>query len=429
MRGSVRKRGSTWEYRLELGLQPKQRCRKCREEYWPDGRPLAACPCGGQLEDVQRRRERTRGGFRTKKLAQEALDKAKVAVQEGEYVEPSKLTVADYLVRMWLPSIKASLRPSTYQSYRMQIETYILPRLGSIWLQKLGPEAIGALYADLLDDGKVHRAKPVPKASGGEIATTSEPVKRGLSPVSVRHTHAVGRRAFRDAVKRQYLKRNPFDAVDQPKAVTVHEMKFWNAEQVRTFLAATRGERLNPLWRLLVDRGLRRGEACGLRWEDVDFETSRLSIRRALIPLGREVHICEPKTKKGRRVLPLNAATVAALRSQAACQADDAQQWGAAWNDSGYVFTQEDGQPLHPTRVSKAFADVQKKAPVPRIRLHDLRHTCAVLHLKAGVHIKVVQELLGHATIAITMDTYSHVLPGMQEEAAERIAALLDPAL
>ena len=314
MRGSVRKRGSTWEYRLELGLQPKQRCRKCREEYWPDGRPLAACPCGGQLEDVQRRRERTRGGFRTKKLAQEALDKAKVAVQEGEYVEPSKLTVADYLVRMWLPSIKASLRPSTYQSYRMQIETYILPRLGSIWLQKLGPEAIGALYADLLDDGKVHRAKPVPKASGGEIATTSEPVKRGLSPVSVRHTHAVGRRAFRDAVKRQYLKRNPFDAVDQPKAVTVHEMKFWNAEQVRTFLAATRGERLNPLWRLLVDRGLRRGEACGLRWEDVDFETSRLSIRRALIPLGREVHICEPKTKKGRRVLPLNAATVAALR-------------------------------------------------------------------------------------------------------------------
>lgn len=119
---------------------------------------------------------------------------------------------------------------------------------------------------------------------------------------------------------------------------------------------------LNPLWRLLVDRGLRRGEACGLRWEDVDFETNRLSIRRALIPLGREVHVCEPKTRKGRRVLPLNSATVAAPRQQAARQADDAQQWGAAWADTGYAFTQEDGQPLHPTRVSKAFTDAQKKA-------------------------------------------------------------------
>ena len=122
MRGSVRKRGNWWEYRLELGLQPKQRCQTCGAEFWPEGRPLAACPCGGQLEDVQRRRERTRGGFRTKKLAQEALDKAKVAVQEGEYVEPSKLTVADYLLRMWLPSIEASLRPSTYRATRCTLE-------------------------------------------------------------------------------------------------------------------------------------------------------------------------------------------------------------------------------------------------------------------------------------------------------------------
>ena len=124
-------------------------------------------------------------------------------------------------------------------------------------------------------------------------------------------------------------------------------------------------------------------------------------------------------------MLPLNAATVAALKQQAARQGDDAQEWGDAWAATGYVFTQENGQPLHPDRVSKLFDDAQKKAAVPRIRLHDLRHTCAVLHLTAGVHVEVVQERLGHATIAVTMDTYSHVLPGMQEEAAELIAALL----
>jgi integrase len=326
---------------------------------------------------------------------------------------------------MWLPSVEASVRPSTFRSYRMHCEVYVVPRLGTIRLQNLSPDSIGAMYRDLLDDGKVHRAKP--RIKDGEEAAPAEPLKRGLSPLTVRHTHAVLHRALRDAVKRQYLHRNPADAVDPPKVNDVHEMQVWTAEQAKAFLEATGSDRLNPLWRLMVDRGLRRSEACGLRWEDVDLEAGRLSVRRALVASGKALHVSEPKTKKGRRVLPLNAATVAALRQQAAQQADDAQEWSDTWADSGFVFTAQDGQPLHPARVSSLFDDAQKRAQVPRIRLHDLRHTCAVLHLKAGVHVKVVQELLGHATIAVTMDTYSHVLPGMQEEAAERIAELLAP--
>ncbi len=263
------------------------------------------------------------------------------------------------------------------ESYRMHIESYIVPRLGTIRIQKLSPESIGAMYRDQLDDGKVHRAKPkASKARNGEEVTPVEPVKRGLSPASVRHTHGVGHRAFHDAVRRQCIKRNPFDAVDPPKATgsSVHEMKVWTAEQAVAFLEATRDDRLNPLWRLMVDRGLRRGEACGLRWEDVDFAAvmfpdgksspGRVSIRRALVASGQAVDVSEPKTRQGRRVVPLSADTVGVLEQQAARQAGDAQEWGGASADTGYVFTQENGQPLHPDRVTKLFGDAQKKAPV-----------------------------------------------------------------
>lgn len=296
------------------------------------------------------------------------------------------------------------------------------------------------MYHDLLDDGKLRRAKPRTKKAEDGQQMPAEPVKRGLSPVSVRHTHAVLHRALHDAVRRQHIKRNPVDAVDPPKATgdDVHEMKVWSAEQAVTFLEATCDNRLNLLWRFMVDRGLRRGEACGLRWGDVDLEEvtfsdgrsspGRISIRRALVASGQRLDVSEPKTKRGRRVVPLSADTVAVLQEQAARQADDAQEWGAAWADTGYVFTQENGQPLNPDRVTKLFSDVLKTTPVPRIRLHDLRHTCAVLHLRAGVPVKVVSELLGHSTTAFTMDVYQHVLPGMQEDAAERISALLAPS-
>lgn len=415
-------------------------CRECGKVHWLERRSLDVCTCGGALDNVQRRRERTRGGFRTKKQAQEALDKAKVALQQGEYVAPSKLTVAEYLLRMWLPSIAASIRPSTYKSYAMHVENYIVPMVGSAQLQRLSPDAIGAMYRDLLDDGKLRRAKPKKRKAKGEDAAPAEPAKRGMSPVTVRHTHAVLHRALRDAVRRQCIKRNPADAVDPPKAsgTDVHEMKVWTAQQTVTFLEATRDDRLNRLWRLMVDRGLRRGEACGLRWEDVDLaevtfpdsrsSPGRISIRRALIASGSRLDVSETKTKRGRRVVPLSADTVAVLKQQAAQQAQDAHDWGAAWTETGYVFTQENGQPLNPDRITKLFTDAEKTVPVPRIRLHDLRHTCAVLHLKAGVPVKVVSELLGHSTTAFTMDVYQHVLPGMQEDAAERISALLAPS-
>jgi integrase len=171
--------------------------------------------------------------------------------------------------------------------------------------------------------------------------------------------------------------------------------------------------------------GLRRGEACGLRWDDVDLEQGRLSVRRALIPHEDEVIVSEPRTARGRRVIALDADTVEALKSQPARQIADQKKWRDAWTDSGYVFTKENGEPLHPQTVSRSFEQALVEARLPRIRLHDLRHTHATLALRARIHPKVVSERLGHATVSITLDTYSHAIPAMQEEAAERIAGLV----
>jgi len=170
---------------------------------------------------------------------------------------------------------------------------------------------------------------------------------------------------------------------------------------------------------------MRRGEIVGLRWDDVDLEAGRLSVRRALIPHGSGVIISEPKTAKGRRSIALDPASTEALTAQAARQLGDQKEWGDAWSDSGYVFTKENGEPLHPQVVSRAFGQAVKAAKLPEIRLHDLRHTHATLALRAGIHPKVVSERLGHATISITLDTYSHAIPAMQEEAATKITDLV----
>jgi integrase len=202
-------------------------------------------------------------------------------------------------------------------------------------------------------------------------------------------------------------------------------MKTWSKEELRDFLDAVKDERLSPLWHTIAMTGMRRGEALGLRWNDVDFEAGRLAIRRALIPFGREVVVSEPKTAKGRRVIAIDPGTVEVLKAQAARQLHDQEQWGEGWVDSGYVFTCESGQFLDPESVSRYWRQALKMAMVPKIRLHDLRHTHATLALQAGVHPKVVSERLGHATVSITLDTYSHAIPAMQEEAAALIAGLV----
>jgi integrase len=173
---------------------------------------------------------------------------------------------------------------------------------------------------------------------------------------------------------------------------------------------------------------MRRGEVLGLQWPDVDLGRARVAVRRSLVTVGHQVVVSEPKTAKGRRSVALDPATVAGLKAWRKHQAAERLSWGPAWTDSGLVFTREDGRPLHPPtprEVTRSFTRNVLAADLPIIRLHDLRHTHATLALAAGVHPKVVQERLGHANIAITLDTYSHAVPALEEQAAYTVAALV----
>jgi integrase len=288
------------------------------------------------------------------------------------------------------------------------VQKHILPTLGRVKLQKLTPVMINSLYAQLLKDGKVC-------GSGG------------LSANSVRRVHATLHRALNDAVRWDLFSRNPCDAADPPRMVGTEEEKTqaWTSLELRQFLAAVKHDRLYPLWLTLAMTGLRRGEALALRWADLDLERARLSVRRSLVPINGTVEVHEPKTSRGRRLVALDPFTVSVLRGWSLRQKKERLEWGPDWMDSGLVFTRPDGKLLHPERVTKAFSAAVKKTGLPRIHLHDLRHTHATLALEAGVHPKVVSDRLGHATVAITLDIYSHAIPALSEEAASIVAALV----
>jgi integrase len=217
-----------------------------------------------------------------------------------------------------------------------------------------------------------------------------------------------------------YLAENPADRCDPPKirADGFVEMQTWGAETLRSFLELARSDRLHPLWLLLAMTGMRRGEALGLRWSDVDLERAQLSVRQTLVPVGSRIVISKPKTARGRRVVALDSVTVAALRK---LRSDSLSGGG------DLVFLEHDGRPLDPSRVSRRFRKLVARSGLPKIRLHDLRHTHATLALQAGVHPKIVSERLGHATVSLTLDVYSHAIGHMQAEAAEEVGRLVFP--
>jgi integrase len=411
MRGHARKRGEpgSWEYIVDIGMAAAQRCESCSKRFWIERRPKQQCPrCRGTLSETEERRREIKGGFATRKECVAAMNKILVAVEQQSYSAPTKASVREYLVKEWLPAVKSTIRPTTYGSYVQHVECHIVPHIGSVKLQKLSGSQVNALYAKLAESG----------ARNG---------KKGISPMTIHHVHACLHKACKDAVRWGHIARNPLDAADPPrkKGDGTKEMRTWTKTQLKAFLDSVADDRLAALWHTIAMTGMRRGEALGLRWSDIDLENARLAVRRALIPTNREVVVSEPKTAKGRRVIALDPGTVEVLKGQAARQLDEQREWDEAWVDSAYVFTAENGEALDPESVTRYFRQAVAKSMLPPIRLHDLRHTHATLALQAGIHPKVVSERLGHATISITLDTYSHAIPAMQEEAAALIAGLV----
>ena len=365
------------------------------------------------VPDAERgRRQVWRGGYPTKRDAAAAerrflVDAEDRANQPPDAPPPAEPQTLETFLMEWLEHSAPTRRPTTSVSYDTLVRQHIAPHIGAITLVALAPADIRAWHATLLRK---------PKRWGGGAP---------LSPTTVRTTHRVLRRALQDALRWEPIERNPCDAVIAPRRAEV-EMRAWDAEQARAFLAHVDGDRLATMWRLFVSTGMRRGEVAGLRWIDVDLAHERLAVRSTRVLVYSDVQVVEPKTRRSRRSVSLDAGTVAALHAHRARQETERRYAGDAWTETGYVFVRDDGRPVDPDRITHLFGVAVTACGLPRIRLHDLRHTSATLALGAGVHPKVVSERLGHSSIAITLDTYSHVLPSMQEDAAAKMGSLLD---
>ena len=373
MQGHVLRRGTTWSYVVDVGRDPAS----------------------------GRRRQRTKGGYRTKKEAQQALAALIRTLGDGTYVARDPQTLDEWIER-WLGTMAPKVRSSTLRDYANGLNR-VSERLGQMPLQSLRPLDVEELYAALLKKGG---------RGGGALA-----------PKTVRNIHIALRRSLADATRLGLVSRN-VAALVKPPAPVRHELVTWTADEVRTFLAAVEGDRMAPAYRLLASTGMRRGEALGLHWANVDLDAARIVVNRSLTLVNEELVWASPKTARSRRSLSLDPETVAVLRAHRRRQLEERLNAGEAWQDNDLVFCNEDGSALHPSRFTRRFVTACERAGVPKIRLHDLRHTWATLALQAGIHPKVVSERLGHATTGITLDIYSHVQPELDAHAATAVAEL-----
>jgi integrase len=383
-------------------------------------RHLAACPRGangrlmahrcrgswGFVLDAGRRpdgkrRQITRSGYPTKRAAQAALQE-EMSRQQAGLADIHDLTVATYLSD-WLDG-KRRLRDTTRRGYEIHIRRYLAPSLGCYRLADLRPPHIDQLYSDLLAGRYV-----------GATATT------------VHHVHRTLRSALNTAVKQRLIPWNPALHVELPERRRT-PTGFWTPEQVGRFLDHAVEHRLYALFHLIAFTGMRRGESLGLHWADLDLPARHLVVACQVVDAGQGPTLGAPKTQSGNRFVPIDGLTAEVLQGHRDRQAEERARWGDAWQDNGLVFTRADGSMLRPDAISRLFSELVDAAGLPRIRLHDLRHTHATLALAAGVDMKVVSSRLGHSTTAITADLYTHVIPALARQAADAIAHVVGPA-
>ena len=319
-------------------------------------------------------------------------------IEHGQPVISEKELVASYLDRWLADTVRTSVRPSTYASYAQHVRDHLSPHVGRVRLAALAPQHVQKLLNDLQE--------------------------AGLSPMTVLHVRATLRRALGQALKWGLVTRNAAALVDPPKAKR-HKVEAISTEGARAILTALRGHRLEALFTVAIAVGLRQGEALGLRWQDVDLEQGKLSVRNALQRVNGKLQLVEPKSASSHRTVPLPAIAVLALRQHRALQGRERLQAGDRWVESDHVFASAVGAPIDGPNVTRTFQKLLAAAGLPRHRFHDLRHDCATLLLAQGVNMRVVMETLGHSQISLTMDTYSHVLPDLQREAANQMDAAL----
>jgi integrase len=362
------------------------------------------------LDPVTGREQRTWHAAGTDRAAAEKLARKLAKETVGRDDGNRSLTFGAYLTQRWLPAKKIELAPTTFHGYQRIVHLHVLPSLGTTKIRSLTPDHLEALYSRKL---------------------TPTDGARPLSRKSVLEIHTVIRGALSDALVRGIINRNVASVAHRPtiRNVPPVEPRAWEEGQLRTFLQAAAGHRLYPAFRLSAATGMRRSEVLGLKWSDIDWAKSRISVDRGLVSVGYERQVTRCKTENSRRLVELDPTTLTMLASWR-----DWQEASNAWlggNVPEWLFPGEDGGATHPHAFSQAFERIARRAGLPATRLHDLRHTHASLLIKDGVPLKVVSERLGHAKASFTMDTYQHVMPGMQADAArtyERIIATPTPS-
>ncbi|MGD9724361.1 MAG: tyrosine-type recombinase/integrase [Pirellulales bacterium] len=344
------------------------------------------------------RRHRKHFYGETRADVREQLTAALRAHQQGLPVDPERQTVAQFLDRWLTDCCEPSVRPSTLRSYRDTVRLHIAPVLGKLPLAKLSP----------------HDVQTFIKAQ----------LAAGLSPRSVQYHHSVLSRALNRAVKWDLVARNVAKLVAPPR-VPRHEINPFAPDEARQFLDAVAGDRDEALYTVAIALGLRRGEALGLRWDDIDFDAGTLRVRHALQRAPTGLQLTEPKSDRSRRTIATPALVARALRAHRARQLTRRLAAGSRWQDTGFVFTTSLGTPMDERAVHKRFKAVLAAAGLRHQRFHDLRHACASLLLAQGVHPRGVMEVLGHSQISLTMNTYAHVMPTLLRDAADKMDAIL----
>jgi integrase len=357
----------------------------------------------------------------TKRKAQEELTRLLAHRNEGSYVDPTKMTLAEYLHHWLAVDIDRRVAARTAARHRGIVEKNIIPRLGHVAVRKLTAVHIEAFEAELQRVGWVKRRRQPKKPDGAEPASGET---RGLSAQTVQHVHRTLSQALTHAVRLEVLFKNPAQRVKPPKPDR-HEIKILGKDEIGELLKAAKGTPLYLPVLVAVTTGLRRGELLAMRWSDLDLNGGTLTVNQSMERVKGQIAFKAPKTKTSRRSITLPALTVQTLQEHRVEQAEDRLKLGLGRDPRGLVFTRPGGQPLDPDSVSKAFGRLVAAADVTRITLHGLRHTHISHLLMDGVHVKVVSERAGHANVNITLSVYAAYIPSMQADAALRVDAWL----
>ena len=335
---------------------------------------------------------------KTRDEARRKLVRAVRARDTGMLATSQRSTVGDFLDYWLAQVVRPNVRQWTYAGYEVHVRLHLKPALGHLRLDKLTPIHVQQFLNQKIADG--------------------------MKPRSVRYIRGTLRTALSKAVKWDLISRNVAALVRGPR-VERYDIRPLTPDEARSFLGAMKGDRLEALYAIALTMGLRQGEVLGLRWQDIDLETADLRVTKQLQRVDGKLQLVAPKTARSRRMLAVPASTVRSLREHRDRQLQEKAEVGKRWVETGLVFTNAQGNPLDASLLSKQFHQHLERAGLAQRRFHDLRHSCATLLLVQGVAPRVVMEVLGHSQIAMTMNTYSHVIPELQWQAARRMDALL----